>query len=198
MDPTAERPLASLLAAVARGLDRLGFTPNTLTIVGFLGSALAAVILAAGYPLIACIIFLLSSAVDMLDGTLARIQGRITRFGALLDSTLDRYAEAALLSALAYHKYASSELGAPLLVAILACLVGSLMVSYIRARAEGLGLSGKTGIFQRPERVVALSAALAFPTLTLPLLVALGIGTHVTVAQRLVYVWRQSCGNSVK
>lgn len=192
MDPAAGRPLGHLLKALARVLDSLGLTPNGLTVVGFLGSTAGALILAAGHPLPGAAVFLLASALDMMDGTLARLQGTTTRFGALLDSTLDRYSEVAILTGLVYYKLSRSELEPMLLILILSTLAGSLMVSYVRARAESLGLSGKTGIFQRPERVLALSIAIVLPSMTVPILATLALGTHITVVQRLIHCWRQT------
>ncbi len=192
MNRATGRLPTSLVTAMAKALDRLGFTPNTLTVLGFCGSAAAALLLAAGHPLTASAVFLAASSLDMMDGTLARLQRKATVFGALLDSTLDRYSEAAMLAGLAYYRAVRTELDVATLLLILAALVGSIMVSYVRARAEGLGLSGKTGIFQRPLRVVAVTAAVAIPPAMVPLLVLLAVGSHATVVHRVFSVWRQS------
>ena len=146
-------------------LIRIGVTPNMVTTIGLLGNiAAAAVIAYAGYeaqrtgnPRFDLItwggaITIIFSLVDMLDGPVARLGNMVSRFGALYDSVLDRYCELFTLGALSYYLIMNHWIiGA--LVAFLA-LVGSIMVSYVRARAEGVGLECKVGFMQRPERVV--------------------------------------------
>lgn len=195
MDPAAGRPLASLVLKLARGLNRLRISPNVLTIVGFSGTVASALVLALGYPIPAALLFLAASGLDMLDGTLARLQNKTTPFGALLDSTLDRYGEAVFLVALAYQRGNQGGLDLSQFMLLMATLAGSILVSYVRARAEGLGLSGKTGWFQRPERVILLAAAVAIAPLTVALLAILAVGTHLTVAQRILDIWRQTKRN---
>ena len=146
-------------------LIRIGVTPNMVTTIGLLGNiAAAAVIAYAGYeaqrtgnPRFDLItwggaITIGFSLFDMLDGQVARLGNMVSRFGALYDSVLDRYCELFTLGALSYYLIMNQWIiGA--LVAFLA-LVGSIMVSYVRARAEGVGLECKVGFMQRPERVV--------------------------------------------
>jgi CDP-diacylglycerol--glycerol-3-phosphate 3-phosphatidyltransferase len=146
-------------------LIRLGVTPNMVTTIGLLGNLAAAVIIAyAGYDahvtgamrydLITWggAVTIAFSLFDMLDGQVARIGNMVSRFGALYDSGLDRYCELFTLGALSYYLIMTGhELGA--LISFVA-LVGSIMVSYVRARAEGVGLECKVGFMQRPERVV--------------------------------------------
>jgi CDP-diacylglycerol--glycerol-3-phosphate 3-phosphatidyltransferase len=137
------------------------------------------------------VLLLLSAGFDMLDGALARVAGRQSTFGAFLDSLLDRYSEAAILLALIY--VFSQRHDTPAVLLAYAVAVGSLLISYARARAEGLGLDGKVGIAPRPERVLILGAGLLFTgTTTLVALGVLTLLTHVTALQRLFYVWRQT------
>lgn len=144
---------------------RMGVTPNMVTTIGLLGNLAAAVIIAyAGYyaqthgnprfDLITWggVVTIVFSLFDMLDGQVARLGNMVSRFGALYDSVLDRYCELFTLGALSYCLIMNGfVLGA--LIAFVA-LVGSIMVSYVRARAEGVGLECKVGFMQRPERVV--------------------------------------------
>ncbi|MDE5942299.1 MAG: CDP-alcohol phosphatidyltransferase family protein [Muribaculaceae bacterium] len=156
-----------------RLLIRMGVTPNMVTTIGLLGNIAAAAIIAyAGYDsqtnlthrfdLItwAGAVTIVFSLFDMLDGQVARLGNMVSRFGALYDSVLDRYCELFTVGALAYYLIMNGYvIGA--LIAFLA-LVGSIMVSYVRARAEGVGLECKVGFMQRPERVVVTAAGCLF------------------------------------
>lgn len=146
-------------------LIRMGVTPNMVTTIGLLGNIAASVIIAyAGYQAatlgnprfdlitVAGVVTILFSLFDMLDGQVARLGNMVSRFGALYDSVLDRYCELFTVGALSYYLIMCGYVGGAL-VAFLA-LVGSIMVSYVRARAEGVGLECKVGFMQRPERVV--------------------------------------------
>ncbi|NDJ53078.1 MAG: CDP-alcohol phosphatidyltransferase family protein [Chloroflexi bacterium] len=178
-----------LLARSAAALSRLGIAPNTLTVLGFLICLGAGGLAALGYLFWAGLIFLMGSALDALDGPLARHSGRSSLFGAFLDSTLDRYGEAALLVGLATH-FATA--GQPLLVFLTSlALLGSLMVSYTRARAEGLGIDNAVGLLTRLERVGLLTLTLLIGWTTLGLL-ALALLTQVTVAQRVLRVHQET------
>ncbi|MHB8105614.1 MAG: CDP-alcohol phosphatidyltransferase family protein, partial [Dehalococcoidales bacterium] len=138
------------------------------------------------------IVVLVAGLFDMLDGALARAKGQTTRFGAILDSTLDRVSEAILLIAL----LAVFARGGLVTESILAgaALVGSLLVSYIRARMEGLGVECKAGFFTRPERVIILALGLLLSQFANALLITLSIITFFswfTVIERMVYAWRK-------
>jgi len=177
----------------ARILAKTGVTPNMLTVMGFLVSIAAAVLIAKEYFLAGGLVILLAGAFDLLDGPLARATGKTTRFGAFLDSTLDRLSEAAVIGGiLAYYTFFEKGTWEPLLA--YGCFVGSVMVSYLRARAEGLGVKCEVGIFTRAERVVFMSAGLMFGQwFDLAISVMLGIITalaFVTVIQRLIHVRR--------
>ena len=179
--------------AVVRPLAAVGLTPNAATVLGFLLNIVTAAVIASGHLTYGGLLLFISAGFDMLDGALARVMQRQSSFGAFLDSLLDRYSEAAILAALIYDFAVRGDIGAVLLAYLVA--VGSLMISYARARAEGLGLEAKVGIAPRPERVIILGIGLliSFPA-TVAALIILVILTHVTAIQRLYHVWRQTNG----
>ncbi|MHB1132315.1 MAG: CDP-alcohol phosphatidyltransferase family protein [Chloroflexota bacterium] len=174
------RPLAASLA-------RAGITPNALTIAGLLLSILVGIVLALGYEVAGGLLFLFAGLFDTLDGAVARLTGKVTVFGSFLDSTLDRYSEAFVFGGLLIT-YSSRGLLTEV-VLVYAVIIGSLMVSYARARAEGLGLDCEVGWLQRPERIALLGLGLVFGV-ALPVLWLLAIFTNFTVAQRMVHVYR--------
>ena len=178
-----------VLEPVTRTLQRLHITPNQITVVGALINLGAAALVFAGHYRTAGIVFLFGCCLDMLDGALARLAQMVTPFGAFFDSTLDRTVEGVLLAAIAYQ-FAVDGQDVNVVMVVLA-LLGSLLVSYTRARAEALGLECKVGLASRAERVVLLSVGLIFSVLlpyVIYLLVAL---TLVTVVQRVVHTYRQ-------
>lgn len=155
---------------LVRLLIRLGVTPNMVTTIGFLGNvAAAAVLVAAGYNAshgsgdvygfvtLAGALIIGFSLFDMLDGQVARLGSMVSRFGAMYDSVLDRYCELTTLGGVAYYLIQRGEFWGAVIAFV--ALVGSVMVSYVRARAEGLGIECKMGFMQRPERVVVTSVA---------------------------------------
>ena len=172
---------------VARWLVVTGVTPNQLTVTGFFLTCAVAVAIAYGYEWQGGVLVILVGLFDMLDGAVARVRGMKTRFGAFLDSTLDRYSEAVLLAGVLV---AHQELQTTLLV--VAALTGSLLVSYSRAKAEGkdIGVHGEVGWLPRPQRVVLLAAGL-ITGLIVPALWVLAIFTNVTTVQRILHVRRQ-------
>jgi len=179
--------------APARFLGRLGFTPNSLTVLGSVLTASVGILVAQGWFVAAGVCLWLFSVTDTLDGALARATDSVSEFGAFLDSVCDRYAEAAVFLGLVWWYQASGDsLG--VVLAYLA-IIGSLMVSYTRARAEGIGLqAADVGWFQRPERIVLLGlgllAAPFVPAVLLGVLAALALLTTVTVLQRMAHVAR--------
>jgi CDP-diacylglycerol--glycerol-3-phosphate 3-phosphatidyltransferase len=172
-----------VLSPIVGALAAARVTPNMLTIAGFLGNVAAAVLVANGQLLVGGILVLLFSALDMLDGALARATGRATPFGALFDSVLDRLSEAAVLGGILVYELDRGNQEETVLAFV--AVVGSLMVSYVRARAEGLGVSMTSGLFTRSERVVLTAIALIISPLLRPALWALAAITLVTVAQRV-------------
>jgi CDP-diacylglycerol--glycerol-3-phosphate 3-phosphatidyltransferase len=190
-----QRRVRALAEGVVAPLAAIGVTPNTATVLGFLLNVLTAGVIASGHLTLGGLLLFFSAGFDMLDGALARVTQRQSSFGAFLDSLLDRYSEAAILAALIYDFTIRGQTGVVILAYLVA--IGSLMISYARARAEGLGLEAKVGIAPRPERVIILGLGLLinFPT-TVAALVVLAVLTHVTSVQRLYHVWRQTEGRS--
>ena len=176
---------------IARAVARTGITPNGVTALGFLGNCAAAVLVARGHLLAAGIAMLFSSGLDLVDGALARATGRATPFGAVFDAVLDRYSEAVVLLGLTVY-FADRE--AYVQVSLLfAAVTGSVLVSYVRARAETLGYTLREGLFTRAERVLLTAAALIVARwwtggLTGALWV-LAVVANVTALQRLYHVW---------
>jgi len=178
-----------IIDPIADVLVWLGFTPNTLTLIGFLMNVAVAVVLSQGEMRWGALAFFLASAFDGLDGALARKLDRVSRFGAFLDSTMDRLSEAAVfLGLLVWYtgQGAKQEI-----VLIYATIVGSLMVSYSRARAEGLGMDCKVGLLTRMERSIVLLVGLLVEQVTITLWV-MAVLANLTALQRMAYVWRTS------
>lgn len=167
---------------------KTGISPNIVTTLGLLVALVTAWVLSTGHFFLGGFLVLLSGAFDMLDGAVARISGRSTRFGAILDSTFDRLSEAALfLGLLAYYANQGSFQE---IVLVGAALVGSMLTSYVRARAEGLGLKCEVGFFTRPERVILLAIGLIFNQM-LVILWIIAVLSNLVAWQRLSYVWQQ-------
>ena len=141
---------ATVIQPIALFLARLGLTPNTITVLGFLMTAAVAVVLATGRTQLAGVLLIGTLAFDAVDGTLARLMGTTSRFGAFLDSTLDRWAEVVIYAALVWVFLENGQDNGVLLA--VAALATSLMVSYTRARAEGAGFQCKEGLLTRFER----------------------------------------------
>ena len=177
------------LDPLALALGRLGLTPNGLTVLGVVISAAAALALALGNFPLGGVLILLGGLFDMMDGALARATNQATKFGALLDSTLDRVSEAIVLLGLVVPFAAAGNL--LVVVLVFAAMVGSFMVSYVRARAEGLGLECQDGLFTRPERVVVLALGLIVG-LAIPALGLLAAMANFTALQRLLQMRREA------
>ncbi len=177
-------------------LARLGVQADQVTIFGLLLVGLAALQLAQGAFLAGALLLLCSLPLDALDGAVARAAGRASRFGMVLDSTLDRYADGFIFAAFGYYFAGQGRLD--MLVAALAALLGSFLVSYIRARADDakVAVSATVGLFSRLERVIvllAMTSAAGILESAVPLeigLLLLAAGTNATALQRLRYVHR--------
>jgi len=181
------QPAAELLA-------RTSITPNILTWFGFLITIGAAVLIVTGHLFAAGLVVLLAGFFDILDGALARRTNQTTRFGALLDSTLDRLSEALLLLGILVLNLLRDQLSVEVLLVCLA-LIGSLLVSYVKARAEALGLECQVGLFTRAERVTVLALGLLLSQIDYALIIALAIivlFSFITAGQRVLYVWQQT------
>jgi CDP-diacylglycerol--glycerol-3-phosphate 3-phosphatidyltransferase len=172
-------------------LGRLGISPNTLTVTGYLLSLLVMYVLSTGHLRPGGFLLVAAALFDALDGTVARAMRLTSKFGAFFDSVMDRFSEATVLMGLILHYlWSGGQVEAAL---IYVTIVGSLMVSYTRARAEGLGLECKTGLLTRFERVAVLAIALIIGQVT-PALWLMAVLTNFTALQRVHYVWRATGG----
>lgn len=187
----ARKWTVGILEPIASLIGRTGVSPNVVTLTGTLLNLVVAWVLAQGYLRIGGILVPLVSLFDALDGTLARLTAKRSRFGAFLDSTMDRFSEAILYLGLLlfYTRYGARQE----IILIYATIVGSLMVSYARARAEGLGLDCKVGLLTRLERVIILTIALILNQMSIALWV-LAILTNFTALQRMYHVWKATHG----
>ncbi len=174
-------PIVGLIA-------RTGATPNHVTALGFAGNLGAGVLAARGDFLAAGAVMLAASALDLLDGALARATGRATPFGAVFDSMLDRMSEAAVLGGLAFY-YAERGREEEVVLCF-AALAGSLLVSYARARAQSFGFDLREGVFTRAERVILLSGGLIIGQVRIALWL-LAVLTNATALQRLYATWER-------
>lgn len=182
-----------LTQPVVRLLAKTPIAPNAVSWFGFLLAVGAAALIITEHLFAAGFVVLVAGFFDILDGALARGTNRTSQFGAVLDSTLDRLAEAVVLLGILVL-YAREQSAAGVLVVGLA-LIASPLVSYIRAKAESLGLECQVGLFTRAERVVVLALGLLLSQIDYALIAALAIivvFSFITVTQRLLYVWRQT------
>lgn len=174
---------------LASRLMRLGITPNRITLFGLVGTIGAAALIVLGHLRWAGLVAALMAPLDAVDGALARLRGTPKRFGAFFDSVIDRYDELILLGALVLYFYNQSDLTGVVLTFL--AILGSVMVSYTRARAEGLGLDAKTGILTRIERSIVLIIGLLFakPIFSVGIIAVLA---NITAIQRIAKVWQQT------
>lgn len=166
---------------------RYNANPNVFTTVGLILSGIAAVFACLGQFYVTGIFLLLSGICDSIDGTIARRSGRVSKFGALLDSTLDRYSEMLIFFGLAYYFIREQAYLTSFAVAV--GLGGSLMVSYVRARAEGLGFECKVGLMQRVERILLLSfGALTSQFILIVVIWIIAVLSNVTAIHRIIHI----------
>ena len=173
------------LDPLAGFLNRLGLTPNMVTGLGLLGNVVGAVYLARGELLTGGIWIALMTPVDALDGTMARLRGESSDFGAFVDSVSDRYSELIIYGGLLYHFL---RLGEPLGgLLTFGAAAGSVLVSYVKARAEGLGYEARVGLLTRAERYIVLAPSLIFNQLYIGLGI-IAIFANITALQRVWHV----------
>ena len=169
-------------------LSKMGITPNALTFINLALSIVAAYVIAINHLVLGGVLVLVSGLFDLLDGALARFTKQTTKFGAILDSTVDRISEAAILCGLLIWYLGRG--GRLEIALIFAVLIGSFLVSYVRARAEGLGWQCQVGLFTRAERVIVLAIGLLINQIFIALCLLVAF-VFITVVQRLVYLWKQ-------
>ena len=178
-----------VLDPIGAFLNRLGLTPNTLTVIGLVGNIIGAFFLMQGHLTIGGLIILLMGPIDALDGTMARLRGEPSDFGAFVDSVTDRYSElVTYLGLILYYLQLGDWQGTAV---VYAAAAGSVLVSYVRSRAEALGFEAKVGILTRFERYLVLVPALVF---NIPLvgLWIVAILANFTAVQRIIHVRRQA------
>ena len=186
-------PVTRIITPVCRGLLRLGLSANAVSAIGAIGSSVSAIyFFSRGKFLIGVVITLIFVLSDALDGTMARLSDTGSKWGALLDSTLDRITDAAVLGSLAYWL---SQTNDRLLPVVLTALVCGNLVSYIKARAESLGIECNGGFAERTERLVITFISLALAGLSIPFALAIGMwilafATLFTTMERLAIVYK--------
>ncbi len=181
-----------ITSPVVGALTKIGITPNALTFANLGLNVVAGYVIALGHLLPGGVLVLVSGLCDILDGALARLTGRSTKFGAVLDSTVDRIAEAAVLCGLViWYMQDGTQENRLEIVLVLAVLVGSFLVSYVKARAEGVGWQCQVGLFTRAERVIVLALGLLLNQVFIALCI-LAVFVYFTVVQRLIHLWKQA------
>lgn len=194
-----QKLIYTLINPIIKGMIKMGITPNMVTTIGFIGNVVAAFLfihasqltpISMGFSWIGWggAILLFSGLFDMMDGRLARLGNMSTTFGAFWDSTLDRYSELFSLFGITLYLMTASGIWAGVITFL--ALVGSIMVSYVRARAEGLGIECKVGLMQRPERVVVTALAAIITGMTSNLWWLIGGMTLIAVLANITAFWR--------
>lgn len=185
----ARARLKGILDAVARFLDSLGVTPNMLSLLGFAGQILGAILVGIGALSAAGFVLLFLSPLDALDGSLARLRGEASKFGAFFDSVLDRYSELLLFAG--FLIYFLRRFDQDMALWTFAAAAGSILVSYTRARGEALGFEVRRGLLTRFERYIIIIPALIFAVPKFGI-IAVAILANFTAIQRFVHVRRQA------
>jgi CDP-diacylglycerol--glycerol-3-phosphate 3-phosphatidyltransferase len=183
--------VARLSEPVARALLGARLRPNQLSCLGLLGSMLAAAAFAAAQPVLGGLLLALAGALDILDGALARVSAQESPFGAFLDSVLDRYSDLLVLCGLVFLFARRGRTGD--VVAACLAVVGTVMVSYTRARAESVGVECRVGLMERGERILILIAG-ALLDLLVPAVWLVAAGANVTAIHRILHTWRATRG----
>jgi len=181
--------LGRVLDAIVRGFAASGVNPNFLTFIGFGINLLAAYLFAYGYFRWAGLTIIVAGLFDMTDGRVARLEGRVTPFGGFYDSVMDRYSDLCLLIGLLIYYGRINRFLYVSLVAV--AMIGSVMVSYSRARAENVIPSCKVGFLERPERVVLIIIGALFDRMA-PVLWLIAVLSNVTVIHRIIYTRQES------
>jgi phosphatidylglycerophosphate synthase len=183
--------VARVADPVARALVGLRLRPNQLSFLGLVGSMCAAAAFAADQRRLGGLCLMLAGALDILDGALARASGQVSPFGAFLDSVLDRYSDLLVLAGLVFLFARLGRL--EVVVAVLLALIGTVMVSYTRARAESIDVECRVGFMERGERMLVLILG-ALLDLLVPAILVVALGANVTAVHRIAHTWRASRG----
>ncbi|MEW6241351.1 MAG: CDP-alcohol phosphatidyltransferase family protein [Chloroflexota bacterium] len=183
------RIFKGVLDPIAGFLNRLGLTPNMVTFLGLAGSCVGALFIARGEMTIAGFVILLAGPIDALDGAMARLRGEPSDFGGFIDSVTDRYSELLIFGGLVYHFFQQNDLLAVMLTFTAAA--GSVLVSYVKARAEGLGFQAKVGMLTRLERYIVLIPSLVFNVPIVAMWI-MAVFTNFTALQRILHVRAQA------
>jgi len=182
-----------VLDPLGRFFNRLGFTPNMMTMIGLAGNTVGAIFLSRGNMLVGGLLILVMTPIDALDGTMARLRGESSDFGAFVDSVSDRYSELIIYGGLLYYFLSIGEPVGGLIT--FAAAAGSVLVSYVKSRAETLGFTAKIGILTRAERYLILAPSLVlsywFPSLVYIGLAIIAIFANITALQRIWHVRAQ-------
>jgi CDP-diacylglycerol--glycerol-3-phosphate 3-phosphatidyltransferase len=174
-----------IIDPIATFLNRTGLTPNSITLLGLAGTTVGAYIISQGRMTLGAIVIFFSVIVDVFDGTMARLRGEPSDFGAFVDSVSDRYAEFITFGGLLYYFLTQDNYAG--VISTFAATAGSVLVSYVKARAEGLNFTAKVGILSRVERYIVLIPLLFFnqPLLAVIIIAVLG---NFTALQRIFHV----------
>ena len=183
--------VARVADPVARALVGLRLRPNQLSFLGLVGSMFAAGAFAADQRRLGALCLALAGALDILDGALARASGQVSPFGAFLDSVLDRYSDLLVLAGLVFLFARLGRL--EVVVAVLLAVIGTVMVSYTRARAESIDVECRVGFMERGERMLVLILG-AILDLLVPAIWVVALGANVTAVHRIAHTWRASRG----
>ena len=177
-----------ILDPIGAFLNRLGLTPNTITLLGLAGTTIGAYVLSQGRMTTGAFILLASVLVDAFDGTMARLRGEPSDFGAFVDSVSDRYAELVTFGGILYFFLTQNDY--PGVIVSFLAAAGSVLVSYVKARAEGLGFTAKVGILTRLERYIVLIPLLVFNQPFIAVVV-IAVLANITAYQRILRVRAQ-------
>lgn len=177
------------MGTVGRIVAKTNLSPNAITVIGLGINIVVAAVIASGNLLLGGVLLLVAGGFDVVDGAVARATNQVSRFGSFFDSTMDRYADAVILGGVLLY-FVDQDAGTWAILLTFITLVGSLMISYTRSKAESINLRGDVGIAQRAERVIILAAGLllGYPVWAMGVLAIL---TQFTVLQRIVHVWRE-------
>ncbi len=183
-------PVDKAVKPLGDGLRRTGMTPDHLTVIGLLVAVGASVAIGFGQLRLGLLLVVLAALPDLLDGALAKASNTSSQRGAFFDSTIDRFADALLFGGVAW--YLASNETAHMAMLPFGVMALSSVISYMRAKAESLGLEAKGGLMERAERIIALCLGLLFPVLLIPILWVMLALIAVTAVQRFIKVWKQA------